>query len=161
MALVRVQSGRPVPVRGWDLANAGVGSLFGEFDRLFNEMAAPLLNVGSTLGATFNAYPADLYETGEAVVLEMAVPGIKADDLDIRIEGRQLTIRGTIPNITDNEDRRYWLQGVPRGEFSRSVTLPATVVIDRVAAKVTDGMLTLTMPKVPEAQAKRIAITQG
>jgi HSP20 family protein len=144
-------------VRGWDLANAGVGNLFGEFDRLFNEMAAPLLNAGST----FNAYPADLYETGEAVVLEMAVPGIRADDLDIRLEGRQLTIRGTIPNITDNQERRYWLQGIPRGEFSRSVTLPATVVIDQVQAKVTDGVLMLTMPKVPEAQAKRIAIAQG
>jgi len=157
MALVRVQSGRPVPVRGWDLANSGVSTLFGEFDRLFNEMAAPLLSASSAV----NAYPADLYETGEAVVLEMAVPGIKADDLDIRLEGQQLTIRGTLPNITDNQERRYWLQGIPRGEFSRSVALPVTVVIDRVQAKVTDGMLTLTMPKVPEAQAKRIAITQG
>ncbi len=157
MALVRVQSGRPAPVRGWDLANSGVSTLFGEFDRLLNEMAAPLLSTGSAA----NAYPADLYETGDAVVFEMAVPGIKADDLDIRIEGRQLTIRGTLPNITDNQERRYWLQGILRGEFSRSVTLPATVVIDHVQAKVTDGVLTLTMPKVPEAQAKRIAITQG
>lgn len=157
MALVRAQSGRPVPMRGWDLANTGVSTLFSEFDRLFNEMAAPLFSASSAI----NAYPADLYETGEAVVLEMAVPGVKADDLDIRIEGRQLTIRGTLPNITDNEDRRYWLQGIPRGEFSRSVTLPATVVIDNVQAKVSDGLLTLTMPKVPEAQAKRIAITQG
>jgi len=157
MALARLQNQRPVPVRGWDLANAGVSTLFGEFDRLFNEMAAPLLSTSSAV----NAYPADLYETGSAIVLEMAVPGIKADDLDIRLEGRQLTIRGTIPNITDNEERRYWLQAIPRGEFSRSVTLPATVVIDSVQAKVTDGLLTLTMPKAPEAQAKRIAITQG
>lgn len=158
MAIVRTQNRRSVPVRGWDLADAGnFSNFFGEFDRLFSDMASPLLSQSQAA----NAYPADLYETGENVVLEMAVPGIKAEDLDISIEGRQLAIRGTLPNFSDNEERRYWLASIPRGEFSRSVTLPATVETDNVQAQVQDGLLTLTMPKVAQAKARKIEITSG
>jgi HSP20 family molecular chaperone IbpA len=61
MAIVRTQNRRSVPARGWDLADTGnFGNFFGEFDRLLSDMASPLL------------------KTGEYVVLEMAVPGIKA-----------------------------------------------------------------------------------
>jgi HSP20 family protein len=154
MAMVRSRSGRLLPSRGWDLSN--VGEILNDFDRLFAEMA------GSQLGSAQAQlhYPIDLYETGESLVLEMAVPGVKAEDLDVSIEGRQLTIRGRLAD-TDGEDRRYWVQGIPRGEFSRTVMLPTTIVADKVQAKVHSGLLILTMPKVVEAQARKIAISEG
>ncbi len=154
MTIVRTRSGRSFPTRGWDLSN--VGNILSDFDRIFAEMTGPQL---SSAQAQFH-YPVDLYETGEHVVLEMAVPGVKAEDLDVSIEGRQLTIRGRLPD-TDGEERRYWVQSIPRGEFSRTVTLPTTVVVDNVQAKVHGGLLTLTMPKVVEAQARKIAISEG
>jgi HSP20 family protein len=88
-------------------------------------------------------------------------PASRPEDLDISIEGRQLAIRGTLPNFSDNEERRYWLANIPRGEFSRNVTLPATVEMDNVQAQVRDGLLTLTMPKVAQAKARKIEITSG
>lgn len=155
MSIVRSRTGRSMPTRNWDLAN--VGNVFSEFDRLFNEMSSPVLQNGHLN----NTYPIDLYETGEHVTLEMAVPGIKADDLDISIEGRQLSIRGRLPEGNDEGDRRYWLQSIPRGEFSRNITLPTTVVVDEVEAKVRDGLLVLNMPKIKEAKARKITIRKG
>ena len=155
MAIVRAQSARPVPTRGWDLSSPG--GLFEEFNQLFEQLGAPAF--GSAQWA--NSYPADLYETGDDVVFEMAVPGVQAQDLDVSVEGRQLTISGTLPNISDNEERRYWLQTIPRGQFSRTVSLPAGVDLDKVEARVHEGLLTLTMPKAASARSRKIEITNG
>jgi HSP20 family protein len=94
-------------------------------------------------------------------VLEMAVPGVQVQDLDVSIEGRRLTISGTLPNLADDDGRRYWLQTIPRGQFSRTVSLPAGVDLDNVDARVHEGLLTLTMPKAASAKARKIAITGG
>lgn len=125
---------------------------FAEFDRLFSEMAAPLA------GRTQDTFAANLYETDSDFVFEMAVPGIRVDDLDISIEGRQLTVQGNYLQA-DSEGRRYWLQSMPTGNFSRTLTLPSHVNVDGVNAKVANGVLILTMPKVEEAKARRIAIS--
>jgi len=155
MAIVRAQSARPVPTRGWDLSSPA--SLFEEFNHLFEQLGAPAF--GSAGWA--NSYPADLYETGDNIVLEMAVPGVQVQDLDVSIEGRQLTISGTFPNFSENEERRYWLQTIPRGQFSRTVSLPAGVDVDSVDARVHEGLLTLTLPKAASARSRKIEITNG
>lgn len=155
MAIVRAQSARPLPTRGWDLTTPA--GIFKEFDELFEQLAAPALNSSQWV----HGYPVDLFETGDNVVLEMAVPGVQAQDLDVSIEGRQLTISGTLPNIAEDDGRRYWLQTIPRGQFSRTVSLPVGVDLDNVDARVHEGLLTLTMPKAASAKARKIAITGG
>lgn len=156
--ITRKQNVQPVPFRSWNLANLGnVNDLFSEFDRLWGELTAPL----SSQFRWAASYPVDLYETGDSVVLEMAVPGIRKEDLDISIEGNLLTIRGRYPEISDGEERRYWVQGMPHGAFSRSVSLPTSVEVDEVKATVKDGLLTLTMPKVAGARVRKIAIAQS
>lgn len=148
MALVRTQ--RAQPVRRWAI------DPFQEFDRLFDDMGSPFV----TRTETFT-YPMDLFETDEQLVLEMAVPGLSADQLDISIEGRQLSVRATLPEAPDDEKRRYWLQSIPRGEVSRTIRLPVAVDVDAIRANVHDGMLSLTMPKQSEAKVRRIAIGNG
>ncbi len=155
MAIVRAQSARPVRTRGWDLSSPA--GLFEEFNQLFEQLGTPAFGPGQWS----NSYPADLFETGDNVVLEMAVPGVQVQDLDVSIEGRQLTISGTLPNVSDNEERRYWLQTIPRGQFSRTVSLPAGVDLDNVEARIHEGLLTLTMPKAASAKARKIEITNG
>lgn len=136
----------------WMMDDDFVGSV----DRLFDQMSAPAL--GPTR-ATGDAHPFDLYETDDALVLQMAVPGSRAEDLDLSIESRQLTVRVTMPDGQE-EERRYWAQGIPRGETTRTIKLPATVDADAIEARVDRGLLTLTMPKVQEAKVKKIAISQ-
>ena len=150
MALVRRQQ----PRNGWNLGTTNVPSLFQEFDQLFNQIATPVLS--QTQWA--QGYPIDLYETGEDIVLQMAVPGVLSEDLDISIEGRELTIQGNLPQMED-EGRRYWLQTIPTGEFRRTLTLPVQVEVDGVDASVENGLLTLRMPKQVQARARKINIS--
>lgn len=146
MALVRSR-----PTRSWALEN----QLFDEFDRLVERMGTPWN--GREQQDLAYGYPVDLFETDDALVLEMAVPGVKVEDLDVSVEGRQLTLRARVPEA-DGEQRRYWIQGIPRGEIGRNVKLPATVDVDNINARVRDGLLTLTMPKLAEAQVKKINV---
>ena len=147
MALVRMQT-RPQSNLG--LLN---GSFFRDFDRLFNEVATPAANTMS--------YAADLYETDEALVLEMAVPGFTGEDLDISVEDRVLKIGGKVNHEEkeENEERRYWMQSIHRSEFSRSLRLPKNVDVEAISASVTDGILHLNMPKAAEAKVKKIEIS--
>lgn len=149
MALARTR-----PVRNWPAER----TLFDEFDRLFEHMGTPW-NGREVADLTY-AYPVDLFETDDALVLEMAVPGVRHEDLDVSVEGRQLTLRARVPEQNDQQ-RRYWMQGIPRGEIGRNVKLPASVDVDNIQARVHDGLLTLTMPKVAEAQVRKIAIENG
>lgn len=153
MSLVRRNSPRTVP--GWNLSGAtGVPGLFREFDEIFNQLASP----ASGQAQWSQGYPIALFETGEELVLNMAVPGVQVEDLDISIEGRELSIRGNLPQ-PDGEDRRYWLQSIPFGEFRRSITLPVQVDLDNIHASVQNGLLTLRMPKQAEARARRITVS--
>ena len=135
---------RTLPNRAWglvpDLAS-GVGRFFD---------IAPF--------STSDAASADLYATDEALVLEMTLPGLTGEDLDISVEGRQLTIKANLPEI-DREGRRYWFRGIVRGEISRSITLPSTIDVDAISARVENGVLRMTMPKALEAKARKIAIS--
>lgn len=144
MALVRNM--RTLPVRRFAL------DPFEEFDRMLGEFGGSMQRSGEWL-----SYPIDLYETDTDLVLEMAVPGISTDDLDISIEGRQLSVRGKLPEAVE-DGRRYWLQSIPRGDVSRTVKLPAAVEVDKIEARVADGMLQLTMPKLAEAKVHKIAV---
>ncbi|MCS7057880.1 MAG: Hsp20/alpha crystallin family protein [Meiothermus sp.] len=140
-----------MPLRSWNLST--VSDLFGEFDRLWNEITASL---GSAPRA--GGYAFDLYETDDSLVVEMAVPGLRKEDLEVRLEGNQLTVRGTYPEAPSNE-RRYWVRGLPRGNFIQSITLPASVEVDKIQATIADGLLRLSLPKVEQARVKRIAIS--
>lgn len=157
MTIVRRKNTRSTPTSSWDLADFGsFGGFFSDFDQLFDELSPRLRRTGG-----FQGYPVDLYETGDALILEMAVPGVNADELDISIEGRQLTIQGMLAHSQEDENRRYWVQSIPRGEFRRSVTLPTTVEVDKVEATVRGGLLHLRMPKVGEARARKIEVQAG
>jgi HSP20 family protein len=145
MTLVRTTRGAPVR---WTLGD----DPFSAIDRLFQDL-------GGSVGNRDDAYyPMDLYENDDASVIELAVPGVKPDDLDISVEGRQFTIRASLPAVPEGEQRRYWLQAIPRGALTRTVRLPANVDVDAVQASVADGMLTLRMGKAAEAKVRKIEI---
>lgn len=153
LEIVRNTPVQTMPLRSWNLST--VNDFFQEFDRLWSEVTTSL---GSPQPSR---YPYDLYETGDSLVLEMAVPGLRKDDLEVRLEGNQLTIRGTYPEIQNAEERRYWSRGLPRGSFVQSLTLPASVEVDKIQATITDGLLRLTLPKVEQARVRKIAISSA
>lgn len=103
----------------------------------------------------------DLYETDDALVLELAVPGLSAEALDVSVEGRRLTVRGELPAGSEDEGRRYFLRSLPRGAFARTVRLPSNVDTDAIAAQVQAGLLTLRMPKAAGSKSRKIEIANS
>ncbi|HEY4009421.1 MAG TPA: Hsp20/alpha crystallin family protein [Acidobacteriaceae bacterium] len=128
-----------------------LNSIFTDFSRSFD-------GESETLGAG-NFVPAvDVYEDAQKVSLKLEVPGIKADDLDIRVEGRTLTVRGE--RRFESEEKEENFQRIERryGSFTRSFTLPPTVDTDSIDAQSADGVLTISLAKKPEAKPKQITV---
>ncbi len=153
MALVQSRATQFPQSRRWNTVVRADNSPFGDIDELFQQLVGQ--GQGGPRVATH--YAVDVFETADDLMVEMAIPGVPSENLDISLEGRQLAIRGTLPEVTD-EGRRYWLQGIARGDFSRTLMLPTSVDGERITAKVDQGMLRLTLPKRVEARARKIAV---
>ena len=97
----------------------------------------------------------NIREEDDAYILSALVPGIKADDLNIQVLEDVLRIEGEY-KLNESE---YLLQELPHGSFKRTLRLPTIVDADRVEAKITDGVLTLKLPKAESARPKKINIT--
>jgi len=102
--------------------------------------------------------PLDMYQTEDSVVVKSAVPGVKPDDIDITISGNTLSISGETNEEEEVTEENYIRRERRHGSFSRSVVLPEGVDPDKAEATFDDGILTLTIPKVPEAKPKVIKI---
>lgn len=100
----------------------------------------------------------DLSETAETVQVRMDVPGVKAADIDIQINGSLLTISGKREEEKEEKDRTYHRIERTYGTFSRTVTLPCAVDEAKVDAQYRDGILTVAMPKTAEAKAHKIKV---
>jgi HSP20 family protein len=90
----------------------------------------------------------------EAFVLTALVPGLKADDLTINILEDVVTLEGEFKQ----DENEYLLRELPGGNFRRSLRLPAAVNSDKAEAKITDGVLTLRLPKAESARPRKIKI---
>ena len=98
--------------------------------------------------------PVNVREEDEAFVLNARVPGLKADDLNIRILDNAVTLDGEFKT----DEQEYLLQELPAGSFSRTLQLSAPLDADKAEAKITDGLLTLRLPKAETARPKIIKV---
>src|SRR5687767_2154049 len=97
----------------------------------------------------------NIREEDDTYVLSALVPGLKADELNIQVLEDVLRIEGEY-KLDESE---YLLQELPHGSFKRTLRLPAAIDADHVEAKITDGVLTLKLPKAESARPKKINIT--
>jgi len=100
------------------------------------------------------APPLDVYEEGGMVVVKAELPGMKREEIDIRVSGDTLTISGTKEKEEKVERKDYLRLERAAGMFTRTVTLPAEVDAAKVAASYKDGILEIRAPKVEGAEPK-------
>jgi len=132
-------------------------SLREAMDRLFEEsFIRPRAGWLAPLGP--ETLVVDMYETDESVVVKTSVPGVKPEEIDITITGDTLTIKGETKVEEKVEKTNYIRQERRYGAFSRSVTLPTTVVAEQAKAEFEHGVLTLTLPKAEEVKPKSIKV---
>ena len=99
----------------------------------------------------------DIHETEEALTLEMEIPGVEKEDVDIKLEKNVLSVEARISLNTYSELKPVYSEyGV--GNYARKFQLPNVVDREGIVASVNDGVLTLTLPKIQEATPKTIEI---
>jgi HSP20 family protein len=101
----------------------------------------------------------DIFENDKhEIVLKAEMPGLRREDIDLRVENNTLTIRGERRKETEVKDEQYHRIERVFGTFSRSFALPATVDSGRVAADYRDGILTVVLPTREEAKPRQIQV---
>lgn len=116
----------------------------------------------SGLGRASELNPSvDVVETKDAYVFKADLPGVREQDVQAQVTGNVLTISGEKQEESRDEGDRYHATERFWGSFARSFTLPPGADLDSVKAELKDGVLTVTVPKRPEVQPKKITIGRG
>ena len=106
-----------------------------------------------------NVYPPlNIFEEADRMVVTAEIPGVKPEDLDISLEGETLSIQGKRDSRQDDFTISYHRREIESGSFSRAVALPVKVDVERISAKLTNGILTVTLMKAAEATARQIRV---
>ena len=109
---------------------------------------------------TYGAWvpPVDIVHKAENLVIRAELPGLRLEDIDVRIENGVLTLQGERKREESfNENDAYRLER-NYGAFIRSFTLPTTVDASKIAATYRDGVLEVVVPKSETAKPKKVAI---
>ncbi len=103
--------------------------------------------------------PVDIYQNdAHEIVLKAELPGLKREDIDVRVENNTLTLRGERRQEREIKKDRYHRMERTYGSFTRSFTLPSTVDPEKVRAEYKDGVLTVTLPLREESKPKQIKV---
>ena len=105
------------------------------------------------------APPVDIYETENELVVKADLPDLQEKDIDVRVAGNTLTIRGERKFEKDVNQDNYLRMERAYGSFTRSFTLPNTVSPENIRAEYRNGVLTLHMAKREESKPKQIKIS--
>lgn len=116
---------------------------------------------GSRSTMTGSALALDVFEAEGTYTVVASLPGLNAEQINVSVHDGVLTISGELPEDELDENVRMLLRERPAGKFSRSITLPEAVQTDNVEAAYENGVLTLTLPKLPELQPRTIPVRAG
>lgn len=105
----------------------------------------------------------DMVEKADAYEITMEIPGVAADDLEVKVSAGQLEIRGEKKETRESDEGERHVSERRYGAFVRRFRLPDGVDQATIAAERTDGVLKLTLPKRPQAEAatRRIEVKAG
>ncbi len=136
-----------------------------DFERMRRELDTMFEGVAQDLSGRFapTVFPAlNISEDSSTIYIRAEIPGVPAADLDISIEGDTLTIKGERGSCGKDEAQgSYHRRELDCGSFSRAVTLPTRINVDKVAANSQDGILTIILPKADEVKPRQISINAG
>ena len=128
-----------------------------EIDRLFDSPLTELTRTSQLLSGWTPAL--DVFEEKENFVVKAELPGMKKEDIEVSFHDGSLSISGERQSEAKHADAEIYRAERFFGRFQRSVTLPASVAVDKVKAAYKDGVLTITLPKTEEAKPKHIDVS--
>ena len=103
----------------------------------------------------------DAWETEQAFVVQVDLPGLTPEQVDVSFDRNLLTVRGTRSDTipTDKGEKRVFFVERSPGSFSRTLRFPQYVEASKIDAKFENGVLTVTVPKSEAAKPRKITIT--
>ena len=107
---------------------------------------------------TLRTAPVKITETTDMVNVQIAVPGFKADEIEVSVKDDRLIVSGETAAENKTEDENVYYNEWRSDRFLRELTLPSKVQTDDVSAKLKDGVLTLSLKKMAETEAAKVAI---
>jgi HSP20 family protein len=133
-----------------------------EFEDIYNRMGQLMnLALGDVgMGRLVElpwAPPADISETDDAYIIRAELPGISKDQVEAQMQDRELVISGEVKEDT-GKGRRH-RSSRRTGRFEYRAFLPSDIKADQVNAQLSDGVLTVTVPKSEKAKPRKIEIT--
>jgi HSP20 family protein len=126
------------------------------FDRLFDEAWAQPAH-GSP-SAEFASPRVDIREEKDAIVVSAELPGVSQEDLHVELEKGVLTVSGEKKAELTEEEAGFYRSERVYGNFKRSFRVPETVDAQKIGAEYLNGVLKVTLPKLPEAAPRQIEI---
>ncbi|MCU0556965.1 MAG: Hsp20/alpha crystallin family protein [Desulfobacterales bacterium] len=99
----------------------------------------------------------DIFETELAITLLADLPGVRPEDLTIDLRDNTLTIAGEIYPVEGGDEEDILIE-YETGKYYRQFTLSEVIAQEKIDAKLTDGVLRLTLPKVEKAVPRKITV---
>jgi HSP20 family protein len=104
--------------------------------------------------------PINMWVDSDGVTVTSEIPGIDVNDIEISVVGKSLVLRGSRKQDELRENESYHRRERWNGRFSKTLELPFTVQTDKVDAKFSKGILSITLPRAEAEKPKRIDIKQ-
>lgn len=129
--------------------------LVGQVNRLQQEVVRRHPLLGSRWGQEFPAV--NLRLDAEAAHLDAELPGVTLDHLDLSVNGRVVTLKGTRPSRAP-ENAEFQRRECPAGAFARAFELPFQVDADHIEATLTHGVLRVRLPRAESDKPRKITV---
>lgn len=132
--------------------------IFAELAKVKSEPPPLNLNEGGLSEESEGQLTVDVYQKEDEIVVQSTVAGVEPDDLEINITDEAVTIRGKREKTEIVEDKNYFYQECFWGKFSRSIILPQEIDSEKASAVLKKGILTIRLPKLDRAKAKKVRV---
>ncbi len=128
-------------------------------DNLFRSFFRPTILDWDAQRTVRGVIPMDIWETDNAYVVMAELPGVRKDNINVRVFDNQLVIEAeAVQEKQAGEEAKQLLGERTYGKFSRSIMLPTEIDAEHAEAKHEDGVLRLTLPKKADSIAKRLTV---
>ena len=105
--------------------------------------------------------PVDIYEDEHKLVLKIEIPGMRQEDLDVRMENNTLTVKGERSSQSEGKEENFHRVERRYGSFYRSFTVPNTINPESIKADYDAGVLRVELEKKPESKPRQIKVNVG
>lgn len=148
----------PFPSTQRSLSRFGADPMVGfrkAMDRLFEDFTSDFDEiVPASWSRTLQSFTPklDLEERDDKIVLTAELPGLTDKDVQVEVNKDYLTVKGEKKSVREEKDKNNFFSERSYGSFERTIRLPSEIIKDKIDAAVKDGILTVTLPKSPEAK---------